>query len=186
MFIANFVFRGSLEKAESIQYVLHKHPVTVHAQLMKVFIVGIVLPALFYYLFPPMKWLSLAWGIVGTLKLFYTAFDWYFDAWLITNKGIIVCSWNGFFDKEFSRVEYQTIEEVSYNMKGVMPTILGFGEITISRFGSPKPTTMKKALRPKRATKLILGCQEKFMQNKSRRDHEVLKNMLTEMLQTER
>ena len=186
MFIANFIFSGSLEKEERIQYVLHKHPVTVQKELFKILVIGILLPALFYYLFPPMKWLSVAWGVVGLLKFFYAAFDWYFDTWLVTNKGIIVCAWNGFFDKEFSRIEYHTIEEVSYNMKGVMPTILGFGEITIARFGSEKVTSMKKALSPKKATKHILECQGKFMESKSRRDHEVLKNLLTEMLQTQR
>ncbi|MBI2463421.1 hypothetical protein HYV57_00510 [Candidatus Peregrinibacteria bacterium] len=185
MFIAQIFFRGSLEKGEKVEYIVHKHPNVVQKQMMKEMILSVLVPFIFYTIFPMgfMKWIFVAWMFIGILKIIYLCIDWYYDAWLITNRGIILSQWQGFFNKEWSRVEYQTVEEVSFAVKGFFPTILNYGELTIARFGS-KPTVIKKAMNPKKAAKIIIEAQSNFMNDKSRRDVQSLKNILSEMIQT--
>lgn len=185
MFIATLLFRNVLEKGEKVQYVVHRHPVVIQKRMIKAFILGLGLPALLSYMFPfaPMKLFFMAWMIVGGLKILYLCADWYFDAWLITNKNIVVSQWEGFFHREFSRIEYQTIEEVAYKIKGFWGTILNFGEVTVARFGGPKVTVLKKAINPKKVTKAILAIQATFMKDKSIKDVQTLKSILSEMIQ---
>ena len=183
MFFANVFFNGLLEKGEKIQYVLHRHPVLIYKKMLKVMFAGLLLPSLLFILFPVMKWGAFVWAFLGALKIAYLCMDWYFDAWLVTNQGVIVSEWGGFFNRSSSRIEFHTIEEVSYTVQGFWATVLRFGTLSIASFGGSHATTLKYAIRPKKMTRIIMKHQSKFMQKKTLKDHSALKTMISEMIQ---
>lgn len=185
MWLNQLLFRSFLEKGEKVIYVVHRHPIVIQKKLSHLFLIGVALPAFLYFLVyvPPFNYLFLIWGTIGIIKVFYKTADWFFDVWLITNQNIIDLEWNGFFNCSQSRVEFQTIEDIAYEIRGFWPTILKYGNLQISRFGSPHPNIMKNSWHPKKSERAILHAQTTFMENKSFRDHEVLKDLISGMVQ---
>ncbi len=98
MNFSNLLFSSHLEKGEKIAYIAHTHFFTAIKPLSKVLFFWLLIPVSFYFIFPPLKIVWLIWSGVGLLKLFYATADWYFDAWLITNLGIIDIKWDGLFN----------------------------------------------------------------------------------------
>lgn len=180
---ASLFYRAYLNPGEKIVYVAHVHPITVYGPFMKNFIFGLALPGFFYLLMPPFVFLWAGWAIIAVFKLLLLVADWYFDALLITNQSLIDIEWKGIFKRSSTRIEYHTIEGVSYEIVGFWGTVLNFGDITIERIGSGKVFGLKDVGFPKQAEREILNAQNEFVRNKSFRDHKALKDLLTNMMQ---
>ncbi len=171
-----------MEEDEKIIYVAHRHWFIYFKASFKAYILGIAAPLLFYYLFPGLYFVSLAWGAIGFLAVLYHLIDWYFDAWILTNTGIIDIEKNGIFDKSSTRIEYHMIEGISYNINGFWPIILNFGQIIIDKIGMNTQVILEDAANPKKLERRILKAQEKYVSERSVRDHSALKDMLSEMI----
>ena len=184
MVISNFLFTHYLEDGEDISIVCHRHIWTHRNELTKEFLVGIALPAIFYFVYPPFVLLWGAWLFVGFLRFLYTVADWYFDAWLVTNMSIIDVEWNGFFSRQSSRIEYHTIDGLQYTVQGFWQTILNYGNVQIQQIGGAVVIEMKDAANPRAIERGILQVQEKVIHDKARREHEALKDILTGLVQT--
>ena len=66
------------------------------------------------------------------LVLYHFA-DWYLDAWIATNASLIDVEWRGIFHHLSSRIPYSEVREgFMGNKKGVLGTILGFGNASVS------------------------------------------------------
>ncbi len=186
--ISNFLFKSHLEEDESIRYVAHRHIFTEWRHLMKIIITGIGLPVLFYLLFPlaPFKYVWMGWGGIGLIKFIYEIFDWYFDAWVITNLSVIDVEWQGFFNRTSTRIEYDGVAGITYNIKGFWGTVLNYGDVSLEHFISTNSVVLQNAARPKKVERQILSAQGEYMNNKTMSDHEALKQMLVNMLLKDR
>jgi len=111
--LANIFFRSYLNQGEKIYFVAHTHPFINYASFFKALVLGIVLPLGFNLIMPPFFVIWMGWLAVGILLFLYELLDWYMDAWIITNLGIIDLQWDGFFNKSSTRIEYHTIEGVT-------------------------------------------------------------------------
>lgn len=180
--LAGIMFRAYLNPGEKILYVGHVHPFKIYTHFVKRAFFGFVIPGLFYLMVPPF-WIAWGiWGIVGLIIMFDLFLDWYFDAIIITNQTLIDLQWEGIFNRSSSRIEYHTIEGVSYEVNGFWATILNFGNIAIDRIGAGKPVGLDGVAFPKTVEREILNAQNEFMRNKSFRDHQTLRDMITGML----
>lgn len=186
MTIITLLFNSHLEKDEKIRYVAHRHIFTEYKKICKNLFLGILLPGAFYLLLPPFQVIWSLWALIGLLKLVYNLANWYLDTWLITNLSIIDTEWNGFFNRNSTRVEYQAIKGVSYEIKGFWNTILRFGDVNLELSALNTKVVLKDACFPKKVERNILDAQAAFMNNKSFEDHEALKEILTGMLERER
>jgi len=108
--------------------------------------------------------------------------DWYFDALVITNQSLIDLEWVGFWNRSSTRIEYHTIEGVSYEINGFWAVMMNYGDISIERLGVGQPVGLSAVSFPKSVEREILNAQNEFMRNKSFRDHQSLKELLTNML----
>lgn len=183
MVIPQFCFRSHLDDGEKINYIAHKHIWIYRMPLFKSLFLGVIVPLSLFFVFPPLLHIWLALAAVGALWFLYHLSDWYFDVWLVTNKGILDIEWNGFFHRSSTRIEYHTINGVSYEINGFWGTLFGYGDITVDTFGSATSFILKNGASPKELELEILRNQERFVQDKSYRDHETLKSMLADMLQ---
>ena len=85
MSLKNRLFASYLDDGEKIVYVAHRHILIFKIDAAKTAFFGIVLPVLFFLLFPKLLLVFLIWLFVGIFGLFYHFIDWYYD--IKTNAG---------------------------------------------------------------------------------------------------
>ena len=104
-----YFFKKYADEGEKILDVAHKHVIVLKMKGAKTSFFGITIPIVLYLFFPQ---LILVWGIwlfIGLCGVFYNFFDWYFDAWILTDQGIIDIDQEGFFTVTTTRLEYLMI-----------------------------------------------------------------------------
>jgi hypothetical protein len=182
MSLREYLFSDYLEDGEEIVYICHRHFLILFKDMWRIMLFHGLVPAFFWYFFPQFYIIYALWIGIGLIRLFFIIQDWYYDSWLLTNMGIISVEWTGYFDRTSARVEYPSIEGVSYNIKGVLQTIFNYGDVTLAKFGGPSEMVLKEAANPKRVEKNVLKYQEKFMTVKNFQDQEVLKQLLSDLV----
>jgi hypothetical protein len=180
--LQEFLFKSFLEDGENIEHVVHKHFLCGLPAMLRVGAVGVLLPVAIWYLFPQTWAAMLIWGWLGVLGVKYKFFDWYYDAWVVTNVSLLQIEWNGFFDKSARRFEYHHIMSIGFEMKGVFKTIVNMGNVALQR-GTGEMEYMQNIFRPKKTSELLSVYGEDFKLEKNLRDHDSLKDMMAEMLQ---
>lgn len=175
------LFKSHLEDGEKINFIAHRTIVVLGKDLIKYSFLGILIPLCLFLFIPQVYPLSIIWGIIGAVKITYSLFNWYFDAWLITNQAIIDIQWDGPFTRSATRIEYNNLGGVTYEVKGFIATILNYGDIHITDLGSAK-ISLFLAKRPKLIENKIVEYQEKFLSKQNFQDHDKLKNLLTSMV----
>lgn len=182
MSVRDYLFSDYLEDEEEIVYVAHRHIFVLFRDLFGVIILHGVLTGFFWLFFPQLLLVYAIWVFIGLVRTFFIFLDWYYDSWLLTNMGIISVEWTGYFDRTSARVEYPSIEGVTYSIKGIMQTVFNFGDVTLAKFGGPTTMDIKEANNPKRVEKNVLKYQEKYMTSKNFQDQEVLKQLLSDLV----
>lgn len=182
MKIENLIFKNFLDQNERIVHVAHKHILVLKFSSAKTSFFGIMIPVGLYFLFPQGLTIWLVWAFLGFCGLVYHFIDWYFDVWLLTSLGVIDIERNGLFDVTSTRIEYHMIEGIAYNIKGVLQTLFNYGDITIDKLGAKTSVVLKDAASPKKLERLVMKFQERFVYEKSIRDHQALKTMLSDMI----
>lgn len=182
--LRKLIFRNYLDDGERILDIAHRHIIIFKIDAAKISALGLFLPLLIYVLFPVdrVQTVAIIWGILGICAMFYKFSDWYFDVWLITNHGVISIHRDGLFDVKAQRVDWYMITDVSYTIHGVLQTLLGYGDIMIDRMSASVVMTLKDAAAPKKLERKLAKYRDKFVHEKSLRDHHDLKNMLSEMI----
>ena len=83
----------------------------------------------------------LAIGIIIFIRLLVT---WYYNAFLITNERVILYQQKGLFNREVSEAEYQKIQDVAYNFKGLWQTLFHYGTLKIQVISSETVIKVEK------------------------------------------
>ncbi|MBU1992721.1 MAG: hypothetical protein ABH856_02540 [Patescibacteria group bacterium] len=182
MVIQDFLFRKHLNDGETILSVAHKHLWVVLPTIFKDLFFGVGIPMFLFMLFPQIAFYMLIWVWGGLLVLSYHLYDWYFDAWLMTNQGVLDVEWKSFFNRTSARIEYHMVEGVSYEVTGFWQTVLNFGVVTLEKVGSGVLVQLVNVNNPKRVERELLGCQKKYLTQKAFREHGALKDLLTDMV----
>lgn len=176
------IFSSYLDEGEKIIHIAHRHIIIFKFDAAKPFFFGIVIPSVLYLFFPQGLPLFVLWWVGGLLGIFYYFIDWYYDAWLLTNFGVVDIERNGLFDITATRVEYHMMEGMAYTIKGVIPTVFNYGDITVDKLGAQTFVVLKDASSPKKLERLVMKLQEKYVYERSVRDHHTLKGMLSDMI----
>lgn len=186
MILEEIAFRTLLNKGEKIDHVAHVHIFNIYAELFKVLLLGIATPIGAYYMFPayPFNLLCAAWVLLGALLFIYRLMQWYLDAWIITNHGVIDQEWNSFFDKSTTRIEHGNIEGITTEVKGFWGTILGYGTLTVEHM-SGQPVTLKGVNGPRKVERIIMRNQQNFMRRQNFEEKDKLKDLLTSLIHGE-
>jgi len=182
MNIRNYLFSNYLTDNEKIHYIAHTHAFILIKKVYKVVVLLVGLPIILTIIYPSLFLGMLILIFVGICGFLYEFGDWYLDAWIITNFGVIDVEVTGFFKRASKRVDYHMIEGIAYEIDGFFHTMFNFGDITIDKIGSKIVMTLKEASNPKNIERIILEHQKKQMATKSFQDHETLKTLLADML----
>jgi len=177
-----WLYNSHLEEGEEILFVAHRHWLILKQKVWKAFFFGVIPPVGLFYFFPAFWPIFVIWLSVGVFAYFMKFLEWAFDCLLVTNLGVIDVERNGIFDNTSKRLEYESIDGVSYILKGFLPTVLNYGDIVVDKMGSDISINLKDAANPRAATKRMMEYQEKYINGKSFTDHEALKGMLADMI----
>lgn len=175
-------FADYLDIGEKILHVAHRHILVLKIKTAKVTFFGFVIPGLLFIMFPSFYAIFLIWGCVGLMSWLYCFVDWFYDAWILTNLGVIDVRWDGFFDSTTTRIEYHMIEGTQYQIKGFLPTVFNYGDIVIDKLGAKTSVVLNDAANPKKLERLVMKYQEAYVYDRSIRDHSALKDMLSDMI----
>jgi hypothetical protein len=181
MTLRDRLFKSHLEENEKILYTAHRTLFILFTDIAKITFLGIIVPFLLFLFIPKLYAICLIWIIIGLSKLCFALFNWYFDAWLVTTQGVIDIQWDGPFTKTATRIEYQNVGGVTYEIKGFFATLFNFGDLHLSDLGSAK-ISLLSAKRPKMVENNIMQFQEKYLSKQNFEDHDKLKGLLTSML----
>jgi len=176
------IFTGFLDDGEKILDIAHRHIIILKIDSAKTAFFGIFLPGALALVFPQFLLAFAIWGGVGLFGLLYHFIDWYYDCWLLTNVGVIDIERNGLLDITSTRIEYHMMEGMSYTIKGFLPTIFNYGDIVLDKLGAKTSVLLKDATNPKKLERTIMKLQEKYIYDRSIRDHHALKDMLSDMI----
>lgn len=89
------------------------------------------------------SWIFVVWNII-----FLIWSEHYLDIMVITNKNLIDIEQKGIWSREVSILSLDKIQDVTTEVDGFVPTVLGFGDIHIQTAGIEKEVVVKKINNP--------------------------------------
>ena len=138
------------QKDEQVKLLLRRHPFILIRQNL-IYIIYFIVPPVLYFLgkayfsfilsFPIYPIFVLITSLYYLFFLFFLLVEWidyYFDAWIITNKRLIDVEQIGLFSRSVSETRLEKIQDVTYEVKGVFATIFHYGSINVQTAGADK------------------------------------------------
>jgi len=134
-----FFFRQYVSDDATMKGVAHKHMIVILDSIIINYFFGVILPCFLYYFslriqeLIPFFVLEI-FIICIFLKNIYDIFEWYNDAWIITNEWITELKWE-MFAANATSVRYANIEWLKIVQTGLLDTLLGKWDIVIHKIG---------------------------------------------------
>jgi hypothetical protein len=157
------------EKGEKIIMVLRRHPfVFLIRTIMYVLFLG--LPILingFLKNYTDLEFnetLNASLGLIASLyyvliiTLFYRSWlDHYLDMWVVTSERIVDIEQTGLFSRNIASQKLYRIQDVSADVKGIIPTFLHYGNVMIQTAGTKSNFEFKQIPNPYDVTKKLMN-----------------------------
>ncbi len=167
-----------LKEGEEILEVVRRHCFPYTHKIIFIFI-WIVLP--FFFIFPLLR--EGAWGvglfffilITGLIYGWRQFAHWKNNVTILTNFRIIDIGQNGFFDRTVSEVPMSMIDDVSFRIKGIFPTLFKYGNILIETSGNAANIEVLSISKPQVIHELINDLRVKFPKRKSKKKRTIEK-----------
>ena len=94
--------------------------------------------------------------------------DFYLDAWIVTNERIININQKGFFNRDISELKLTKIQDVTSEIVGFIPTILGYGNIYVQTAAEMERFAFYQIPNPNEVKNIIVQLQEKERKSEER------------------
>lgn len=131
----------------------------VHAHKFFGAVLWLVLP--FFFLFPMLRsgafWtvVLILWILSGIIILSRVYIRWARTLFIVTDRRVVDLDQRGFFHRVVSEARYTHIEEATFAIKGIMPTLLRYGTINLHLKGSAADIEFAHIRKPQRIYNLI-------------------------------
>jgi len=171
-----FHFPGK-EPDEEVIMVLRRHAVAIGKKLAE-FAVGAIIPLVGYFVIRNYTdWLDSGTGLlyiftvllVGLFYLFILLFiyhawvDYYLDTWIITSERVVAMEQKGLFNRVVSELRLNRIQDVSSEVKGLLPTFFKYGTVHVQTASENDKFMFSEVPHPEIAARRILELHEKFV-----------------------
>lgn len=92
-------------------------------------------------------------GALFFINIFWIAFfmiltDFYLDVWILTDKRVITVEQNGIFSRTISEFELSKIQDVTVEVRGIIPTMLDYGDLKVSTASEREGFVFRQIGRP--------------------------------------
>lgn len=90
---------------------------------------------------------------------------WHFNIFLITNQRLVIFEQKGIFHKNVTETAFDNIQDISYNKKGVWPTVLDYGTIIVKTASLNSKLEFKKVKNPGKIQEKLVEIQTENANN---------------------
>lgn len=104
--------------------------------------------------------LGSAYAFLVWLLCFHGFLDYYLDTWIVTNSRIINIEQHGLFSRIRSEQSLSRIQDVSAEVKGLLPTLFGYGTVYVQTAGAEERITMKQVRNPEHIAQILINLVE--------------------------
>ncbi|HRY82550.1 MAG TPA: PH domain-containing protein [Candidatus Moranbacteria bacterium] len=172
----HYHFEGQKDD-EEILAVLHRHWLNILGHFSIVFLIlaiilgSYTLSSYFFNEFSPQIFFSLAsfvrslFFLFVWLLFFVIWIDFYFDVWIVTNERIINVEQKGLFTRVVSELELEKIQDVTTDVRGIIPTFFNYGDLLVQTAGERERFRFRQIPDPYSVKDLIMKLQ-KELENK--------------------
>lgn len=120
-------FTKFIPEWSDVKYIVHEHIIVIFNRLLVLFVGFVFFPCLMYTISPlaqkiPFMFFEL-YLIFIYIKIIYDIFDWYNDAWIVTESSVIDLKWALLYIKVNS-VDFNNIEWIEVEQKWFLDKIL--------------------------------------------------------------
>lgn len=153
----------NLKEGEEVVRVVRKYPLVF---CWPVFWSVIFIIAPFFFLVPLWQWgkwgvivffISLFFGLILGIRVIVL---YSLNVFIITSERIIDIDQTGFFSRTVSETTYDKIQDVSYQLKGVMQTLLHFGDVIIQTAGQQVNLELNAVKDPEKIQQIIIQIKQ--------------------------
>ena len=181
----NLGFGSFLEKDEHVVQVFRK-PLFLYSGKMLARLIGWgCLAAGAWFLFPTgypsAIWIALV--VIGMFRVFSAFIYWYINGIVMTNGGLVFVNWPTFFEKRFTRVDYQNIDQINVEKIGVRAFFGNYGTIQFVKMGGDI-VEINDVNCPNAVARGIEDYQDKVLSKKNFTDESALKDLIAQMVMT--
>ena len=182
------LFSRHLEDDEVVTVIIHKHWILGIKELIAPSISLLLsLGVLSMTTVQTAFYVVTGWTLVSLLWLTRNFFDYYLDAWIITDMGIIDLEWHGWFHRQAARILYSDVQGVSYEIKGVLGTLLRYGDVSVEKISTGASIALSQVPSPRFVEATILRNMEAYLHTKNLKDakhvQEILAGLVAEQVQ---
>lgn len=120
----------------------------------------------FFFLFPLFRqgWIGvvLFFALVGsaTIMSLRAYVRWSNTMLVLTDRRVIDVERRAFFDRVISEASYGHVEDVTYRVKGIVPTLFRYGDLRVHVAGSAADIEFRRVARPSRVHDLLNDLRE--------------------------
>lgn len=178
-----------IEKNEKIIKIIHRHwfniftqYVVIIAMILSLIVILSALPY-FFPIFKEIGFKKLALFIESLFAIFIWIYgffiwiDYYFDIWVITSERIINIEQKGLFVRSMSELKYGRIQDVTAEEKGIIPTLLEYGNVYVQTAAEQERFIFRKVAYPYKLKDMIMDMQKEQIKEET--------NELGEMIREE-
>lgn len=181
--LQRFFFDQHLDDEEKILKVVHKHWLLGIKSLWAPTLVFAAVWSVLYFVHTEMVIYAIALAAVGVgIWWIRNFFDYYLDAWIVTNKGVIDLEWHGWFHRKSARVLYSDVQGIEYEVKGIAGTLLRYGTMSLEKISTGGTISMPYVQNPRSVETIILEAMENYMHKKNLKDATTVQNILAEFV----
>ena len=167
------IFGSKQGEQEKIIKVLHRHWFDVLQQFLLVIVLTVVLFGVLLVLpnvFPDIqeeqdlrRMFSFLENLITMFVWIYVFFIWieyYLDVFIVSDKKIVNVEQKGLFIRQVSELKYERIQDVAVEVKGLIPTILNYGDLYIQTAGEKERFVFRAMPDPYGIKNMIMGLQK--------------------------
>lgn len=153
------------EKDEKVILLVRKHPFFIIIRLVFLAIL-LLIPAIVGAKFSPFLYshglLALAsfalsiWALIIWSGAFYSLTMYTLNIWIVTDRRIIDSTQQGFFSRTVSELHMTRIQDISVETKGVIQTLLKFGDLQVQTAGKEDRFRFSQIPHPERVKDEIM------------------------------
>lgn len=177
------LFLRHLETDEELQQVVHKHWIVIlfavcwpSTSLLLAITSMVFLPYRLTIL------LAGGWAAFSMIWWMRNFLGEYLDAWIVTDTAIIDIEWFGWFHRKSTRILYSDIEGVSYEIQGILATLLRYGTLSLERVSTGAVIDLDYVPHPRAVEGSILRNMEAYLHTKNLKDATHVQELLSEIV----
>jgi hypothetical protein len=180
-----FHFDGQ-KPQEKIFLVLHRHWFNILSQLFVIFFMLLLLFGSYVFSFYFYSALNMAdfESLIAFLRnlfflllwmiFFLIWIDYYFDVWIVTDQRIVNIEQKGLFARTISELELEKIQDITSDVKEVIPTFFNFGDLYVQTAAEQERFLFRNIPDPYSVKDLIMKLQNKAEQKEENEFRELI------------